>query len=55
MEQYILHILCVCGSVALITQYEMHMRYILSVACPPLPYFSTLSHKRYDLREKKSY
>jgi len=25
---------------------------LLCVACPGLPYFSTVSHKRYDFREK---
>jgi len=32
----------------------MHMRYIilLSVACPAVQYFSTLSHKRHDFRKK---
>jgi len=41
--------------VALGIQHAMRMpRIILSpVACPALQYFSTLPHKRYDLRKKK--
>ena len=43
-----------CVSVALVIQHEMRMRRIIlsSVACLPLPYFSTLSHNRRDFREK---
>jgi hypothetical protein len=41
-------------SVAFFFQHAKRMRRIilLSVASPVLPYFSTLSHKRYDFRAK---
>jgi hypothetical protein len=48
----LLHILSV--SVALVTQYAMSMRHILSsFACLAVPYFDTLSDKRHDFRKKK--
>jgi len=43
-----------CVSVALFIQHAKRMRRIVlsSVACPVLPHFSTLSHKRQDIRHK---
>jgi hypothetical protein len=44
-----------CVSVALVMQHAKLMRRIIlsSVACPALPYFSTLSHKRHDFQKRK--
>jgi hypothetical protein len=43
-----------CVSVALVVQHTKRVRPITlsSMACPALPYFSTLSHKKHDFREK---
>jgi len=41
-----------CVSVVLIIKHAKCMNYIIlsPVACPPVPYFSTLSHKRLGFR-----
>jgi len=43
-----------CVTVILVTQHEKRMRRItlLTVTCPAVPYFVTLSHKRHAFRNK---
>ena len=43
----------VCVLVALGTQHAKHMRHMVICALPALQYFSTLIHKRQDLKKKK--
>jgi hypothetical protein len=47
---------CACVHVALLIEYAMRIRHIVTSCVAPLapPYFSTLSHKRRDFRKKKS-
>ena len=44
---------CQCVFVALGIHHAMRMHHILSVSCPALQHFPTLSHKRNDFREKE--
>jgi hypothetical protein len=49
---YIYMCVCVCVCVLLIQHATGVRRIVLpSVVCPSVPHFSTMSHKRYDLRE----
>jgi len=54
-KQWVLHTLSV--SVVLVVQHAKCMCHIilLSVACPAVPYFSTLFHKQNDFEEKNIY
>ena len=49
----VLHVMSVCVCVGLIILHAKRVRRIvlLSVACPALSYYSTLSYKRYDFRK----
>jgi len=42
-----------CVYVAVVIQHALRMTMLLSIACPDLEYFSTLSHKRHDFRKQK--
>jgi len=54
-EQYVLHIVSLCVSVALGIQHAMYMHHIIlsSVNCPALQYCSILSHRKLDFQKQK--
>ena len=54
-KQYGLHILGVCLLALVIQNAERKRRIILSVASLAVQNFSTLYHKRHDLKKKKKY
>jgi hypothetical protein len=56
IKQYILHILdCVLRSFRYQDAKRTHRAVLSPMACLPLTYISTLSHKRHDFQKKKRY
>jgi len=41
-----------CVFVTLVIRHAMRMHHIVICACPAVKYFSTLFHKRHDLKKK---